>query len=161
MFIVAVSFATPKTASAIDVDRIEFTKYGIFKMDITKTVDGQDTGARTISEVKNWRIVETTNKIPAKIGTSFGVEYFVSGSPNDSKVNIIEKWVFPSKGILNPRDNKTYYNYEAQATIPPGTRRFIYMGLENEYDLIPGEWTLQLFYGDRKLAEKTFFVYKP
>jgi Domain of unknown function (DUF3859) len=34
-------------------------------------------------------------------------------------------------------------------------------GFGEKWQMVPGEWRLQLFHNGKKLAEKSFYIYKP
>jgi hypothetical protein len=146
------------SAYAADVQSISIGRYGIYQAEPRK--DGEVKVAvsyKTISE--NIVFVLQTDKIAATVGTRFGFEYVIQGSPAGDKVDIRVKYLHPA--MTNPVSGKKYESQDivtAQRTI--GSPELIGYVFDEAWEIVPGEWTIQLFDGDKKLAEKTFQVMK-
>lgn len=149
----------PSFSFASDVDGIEIVEYGIYKAELIRVEIKDNGGAGTVSDSKNYSLVKQTVKIPVTINTRFGFFYIVKGRPKGESINLTIRVLYP--GIKNPKDNKIYYSedFNLQAEILQKT----YFGWHfySEWELVPGEWNFQLFYKNRKLAEKKFYVTKP
>jgi hypothetical protein len=68
--------------------------------------------------------------------------------------------IFPPPGLQNPatRQIKAQSEYEIQATI--GRTLYKDYGFDHDWELVPGIWTMQVWYQGRKLLEQTFTVAK-
>jgi hypothetical protein len=147
------------SVQAADAQGIDIGRYGIYKADIVKKEDSEKAAAgyKTISE--NAVFLKQTDTIEAVVGTKFGFEYVINGSPEDAVLDITVRYVHPP--ITNPATGKTV---TSQEIITPGRSigkpELIGYSFDEAWEIADGQWTIQLFYGDRKLAEKTFTIVK-
>lgn len=133
---------TPAMLVAADVNNIEILGYGTYKVGIAK-------------------IIKETNKIPAIKDLAFGFQYIVHGKPLSEKVKLKSLIIFPESGLMNPKTGEAGYKYEGIIYAKIGKiKRFGYVFRE-EWLMVPGNWTFQIWYEGKKLAEKTFTVYIP
>ncbi len=65
---------------------------------------------------------------------------------------------FPSQGLTNPTKGKTFFSAEYDTHAVVGGIRYEGCILSPDWVVEPGPWTLELWHGGRKLAEKTFMV---
>ena len=161
-FVVSISSAS----IAAEVYGIQIQEWGIY--DIEK-VKGLAPGTPVF--VDDIKLLKLTYKIPARLGTSFGLKYYVNGNPPGAKVNITQRWLFPYPGVKHPETGKLTHYYDERIKPPIGrTMQGNYLifwsiaaiqKFTKPSDLVPGEWKLQLWHGRKKLKEKTFTVYKP
>ncbi len=104
---------------------------------------------------------ERTNRIPAKLGTAFGVKFRPVGTAPDGVSTFRVLWRAPDPGIPDAvtgkpmRDDGCAYAYRTGVTTFQGFR------FERPAELIPGAWALEIWNGDRKLLAYGFTVYKP
>jgi len=149
----------PSLSMAAEVSGGEIVEYGRAVAEVERRVEekGSVTGYRTI--IKNVNVVEQTNRIPATIGTRFGMSYRITGSPEGYGIKLTKKMRLP--GLKDPKAGKVIYSSEYELERPIG--RLLYTGytFEEEWECVPGEWTIEFWYGGKKLAEKTFTVYRP
>jgi hypothetical protein len=123
---------------------------------------GQETPTRTIGTVSNWSFVSDSTTIDGKVGTQFGVEFRIDGSPADERATLYLGLKFPPQGIRNPNTGELLH--EARVAFPNmtiGALCLVGYGFDNAWEIVPGEWTLQLIYRDRVLAERNFTVSEP
>jgi hypothetical protein len=104
---------------------------------------------------------ERTTRIPARLGTMFGVTFRPVGTVPDGVTNFRVLWRAPDPGIVDAvtgkprRDDGCAYAYRMGVTTFHGFR------FERPAELIPGAWALEIWHGDRKLLAYGFQVYKP
>jgi hypothetical protein len=104
---------------------------------------------------------ERTTRVPAKLGTTFGVKFRPDGKMPDGVANFRVIWRAPDPGIPDAttgkprRDDGCAYAYRMGVTTFQGFR------FERPAELIPGLWALEIWHGDRKLLAYGFTVYKP
>jgi hypothetical protein len=139
------------------IDRIEGLKPGILAFgDPPKSIQDKSisTGQRT--EAKEIRNVEITTVIPARLNTVFGIECKVIGSPNGASVPVRTVWRYPQPGLTNPDTGITKYtdDYTTPRTI--GETTTYYWNLASEWTLVPGDWVLELYQGERLLLRQKF-----
>ena len=161
-FVVSISSAS----IAAEVYGIKIQEWGIY--DIEK-VKGLAPGTSVF--VDDIKLLKLTYKIPARLGTSFGLKYSINGHPPGAKVYITHRWLFPYPGVKHPETGKLTHYYDETVPTPIGrTMQGNYLivwsiaaiqKFTEASDLVPGEWKLQLWHGRKKLKEKTFTIYEP
>jgi hypothetical protein len=143
------------------VDRISIVEAGIYSVEITKkTPDPTDpTGfLNTIGETK---LIKRTATIPAKQGVHFGIRSAVVGGPKDGQVDIRIVSKFPAPGLRNPSTGEILFRSEYTDQRKIGTTDYNEYYLEGEWEAVPGVWTFEFWYKDRKLAQQVFTLVKP
>jgi hypothetical protein len=123
---------------------------------------GQETPTRTVGTVPDWHFESDTTDVPGKVGTQFGVEFRIDGSPAGENLTLHLGLKFPPQGIRNP--NTGTLMHETKVAFPNmkiGPPCLIGYGFDNAWEIVPGEWTLQILYRDQVLAERTFTVGQP
>jgi hypothetical protein len=63
---------------------------------------------------------------------------------------------FPRAGLHDPQTNETIYRNETVVTRSIGKLHFRSYTLEEQWELVPGVWTFELWSHDRKLGEQSF-----
>lgn len=104
---------------------------------------------------------ERTTRIPARLGTAFGVKFRPVGKAPGGVSTFRVLWRAPDPGIPDAvtgkprRDDGCAYAYRMGVTTFQGFR------FERPAELIPGAWALEIWNGHRKLLAYGFSVYKP
>jgi len=155
------AFATGDVgAQALQVDRIEVVEYGIYTVSLVHAE--RDAKGILQSSLSNIQHVETTRMVPAKIGVRFGFRFVVVGTPKDAKVTLRKITHFPPGGLQPPGSKEALSRSETTMTRTiGGEARYTDYGFDDPWELVPGPWTIELWYGDRKLASQSFTVFKP
>ncbi len=135
----------------------EIVRYGIYHIELTaETIKNTiaKTGERKV--IKNYKLLQQTDEIPAEIGTFFGFEYKLNGKTPGKKVLLTLHNNFP--GLKDPTKEKVL---EASETIEEaiiGKTQLVAYDFRKEWELVPGKWTFQLLKNGKLLGEKTFIV---
>ena len=101
-----------------------------------------------------------TNVTLAK-GISFGFDFQISGAPTNEPIRLRHVISHPT---MHTPDGKTLQKQEfvrdvmGNSGVISGT---LWYTLREDYELLPGEWTLSVMNGPRVLAEKRFMVAPP
>ncbi len=142
------------------VARAEITQVGLYGYKVTaqKTETGTAMG---YVQTGTYEFHTKTTTVPARLGAHFGFEYVLVGSPKGAKVNVRKVVIFPQGGVTNPKTGKTVARDEYEETIAIGARNLRGYSLDEDWEVVPGTWTLQVWVGDRKLAEQSFTLVKP
>lgn len=134
--------------------------YGVFRVDSeekTEHVDGTPSGIRRTAE-QAW-VAEKGEKIRAKLGLRFGIEYSLAGLPKDQDVTIRKVVIHPTIKTPDGRERTTYQTEVKRHTSKDGTfSAQTGYGFDHDYELVAGTWTIQMWYGERKLVEQRFDV---
>jgi len=139
--------------------RVEIVDYGIYTAEVVREeMKGASPSGKTnyISDIK---LLRKTDRVPAVIGTRFGMRFVVRGGAGNEVVPLKAKILYP--GLRPPGSEEPLYSTEDDIYVPAGEVSFEGILLEFDWGLVPGKWTFQIFHGDRLMAEKSFEVFRP
>ena len=97
-------------------------------------------------ETDSVKLITETRNIPAAIGRNFGFVFVLKGLPDGEKVDIVKRVVFPEI-MTDPASGSKFLDLKLKASVAIGERAFIGYTFNNKREMVPGEWTLQVFYG--------------
>jgi hypothetical protein len=136
---------------------IQLLEYGIFrKLASTNDVSepGSLTGARhAVSKVA---LIESTTNVQARIGTSFGFRVKFPGKNSNEVVPCAAKCLHPR--LIDPSSGRSSEVDQWDTSGLSGQDEYIGYTFDNDWELVPGRWTLQVFQGTQLVLEKTFNV---
>jgi Domain of unknown function (DUF3859) len=122
---------------------------------------GQQSPTSTVGTVRNWRFTSDSHDVLGKVGAQFGMEFRIDGAPPGENVTLYFAVQFPAEGIRNP--NTGVIMHDAKIALPNmkiGALCLVGYGFDNEWEIAPGSWTLQIWYQDQMLAAQSFTVGK-
>ncbi len=120
-------------------------EYGVFET----SKDDSQPGERVLS--RRDQPIRQTIKVPAKLGSKFGLRYRLSGKrEGDTPLTLL----YLTPGVVTP-DGKRHDKFEV---VPDAETDVMAFEFTEMHEVVPGEWRLMVFQGDRKLAERTFQV---
>jgi hypothetical protein len=104
---------------------------------------------------------ETSKDVQAEVGAAFGFTWTLKGHTGTRlvPVRLIVKHPpvnLPNGQISTGNEDQHYF----PAFNGSMTRPFVFR-FEHPYELVPGEWTLGVYYDDKRVAESTFNVIAP
>jgi hypothetical protein len=141
---------TPKITS------IEILEKGVFKAQARDPLQNRNSPGGVVRPLDSISLVESTTTIPSKQGMHFGIRYIVHGFPRGARVPIKVVQHYPKAGLHNPRTKKTTLTYQQTSLKMIGYPNFDGYHLENAWELVPGIWTIEIWYDGHKLAEQKF-----
>jgi hypothetical protein len=137
------------------VRSLDLVEYGTFRKgqvqhdaSAPKTITGQMHG------VADAVLLERTTEIPAARGTSFGVRIKLVGTPDGVVVPCVAKCLHPT--YTDPASGRTSDTEEWTNAVPIGRATYIGYTLDEDWELMPGRWTLQVSAGPDVRVEQTF-----
>jgi hypothetical protein len=145
-------------ALAQHVERIEIVEYGVYAAPSANTVAAPGTASGVVHEVPQIKLVEKTQTIPARVGVRFGIEYRIVGSATDNQVNLKRMTIFPGGGLRNPSTGKVVTRDEATEPHAIGDLQYSGYVFDDPWELVPGTWTIELWFEDKRLASQSFTV---
>ena len=155
---------SPVGAFAQQVKDVDVVWVGTYRIAETKAVvdPTAPTGFRYVAQ--GIEPVQQTQRIPAMIGTRFGLAYVLKGEPEGTVVPVQAFWRFPAKGLNNPETRTTTFEWktpELQCRLEQ--KPFCLMGypLQHPWELVPGKWTIEIWAEGAKLVEASFDLYLP
>jgi hypothetical protein len=157
VFALLVCSVSAIVAQQANVQRIDITEHGLYTADTAKVLQPTEEGISR-STVDHVRLAVKTNTVPMQIGVQFGLWYTVVGSPAGANVPVRVRMVFPQAGLHPPGTSEPVLESPETDTVQIGKSIFTAYTLEEKWELVPGDWTFELWVGDRKLASQTFTV---
>jgi hypothetical protein len=159
--LIVLAFCTaPFSALGAQIDGVDIVNYGIYVADDKDEArSAEKNAAEQGSQEKAWKLLKKGDRIPAKMATSFGIEYIIKGAPAGEAVKITLRYLHPM--ISNPETGKKYNSQEVSISALIGKKIHEGYTFDHEWELVTGAWVIQVFYDGRKLGEQYFSVYKP
>ena len=108
----------------------------------------------------NVKLVENTTRIPLRNPITFGFQYVILGAPNGGNISVKMVNIYPKKGLNNPKTHETTYREEYMTERTIGSTHYKGYKIGQRWQAVPGVWTFQIWYKDRKLAEQGFTLVK-
>lgn len=141
------------------VERIDIVEYGIYTSDADSKTSVPNVPTGEVLHRANVRLAETTQTVPAQKGVEFGFRFNIVGAPK-GKVQLHVVAIFPPPGLLDPSKNKPLTRGEYDRSDAIGSGGYLSYSFNNDWELVPGVWTLQPWFEGRKMAEQKFTVVK-
>jgi hypothetical protein len=153
--------ATSAVAQAVKVERIEVARPGIYEIEVGKPIPDAGVATGNRFEATAYKNVKTGARIEARRGTIIGAELTIVGTPRRGKVPLKMVWRYPAPGLTNPDTKTTKTADEYADTQLIGEKFPVFWGLTQDWHLVPGVWTLEVWHGERKLLTQTFELVAP
>jgi hypothetical protein len=147
-------------AEEVRVDRIDVVGKGIYI--VTTGEETPDASAPTgklaaVTAVEN---IEATTAIPGKVGLEFGLQYVVVGEPAGAEVSLDFVGIFPPPGLIDPADPTPLLETRYSRVKKIGETVYLGYGFENDWEIVSGTWTFEIWHAGKKLATESFSVSK-
>ena len=108
---------------------------------------------------------ETTDRIPLTTGTYFAYRYRIINLPKEvAKKPVVElrKVLVHPTMTLPDGSTSTGWDRTTKSRISVGQAiAFDGYVFNEDYELVEGDWTFQIWFGEKKLVEQTFTTYQP
>ena len=140
------------------LESVQIVEFGRFQENMSKGSRlAPDAVAGKSNVVVAATLLESTTDIPATAGTSFGVRVKFVGAPAGLVVPCTAKCLHPK--LTDPASGRSskVEQWENFGTL--GSDGYIGYSFDNEWELVPGQWTIQILVGSKVMAEKTFNVF--
>jgi hypothetical protein len=159
---IALAAITPKNLLAPNQIQATLIDEGIYeRVGEEKTIDAPDMAAGKRSEHDGIRLVRATSSLPAQKGITFGFRYKLK-APLDGVLAGFELMILhpPMRGV----DNKIHTSQSAPIEIDfykgESDHDILYV-LSEDFEVLPGEWVLQVRYLGSVLISRKFNLVKP
>jgi hypothetical protein len=155
--------APAQAAPAVSVTGAQILWYGIYTADSQKRVDDAATGSGTRMISENAKPPKVnSDRIALAEGIRFGIGYRLTGEPKGAVVKIKQVHKYPAPGMFNKVKGQRVPSGEiVRDREIGGDDQYTGHVVGNPANYPVGKWTIELWYGDRKLAEKSLEVYRP
>jgi hypothetical protein len=145
-------------AAAATVTGVKVLETGIFRY-----VAGPPTGTTpegvSIIPNRGHRLIKSTGRVPAVMGTMFGFTFRLEGQPR----GYLETFqvVVTCPGLHVPGRKGVVRRTVGNLRYRLGGNHIVSWVFTKPWELVPGKWTIQLVHQGKLLAQKSFVVYKP
>lgn len=148
-------------AETPQVDRIDIIEAGIYQANVERVEEVKGTINGRLDILSDINIIEITTTIPACVGTLFGIKFNVVGAPKYATVPLTMVLRLPPQGLRDPKAGETYFRSEYVSGGIISDNRYVGYSFDQDWEAVPGTWTFEIWYQDRKLAEQSFTVVSP
>lgn len=111
--------------------------------------------------VHSVQLIANTASIPAQHRVRFGLRYVVEGHPRGAAVEVRMLTRFPNGGLLEPSTGQRHTVHEYRMPVLLGVPGYRDFSLDEVWEVVPGRWQFEFWYGDRKLKEQEFCLFDP
>jgi hypothetical protein len=101
-----------------------------------------------------------TTRIPARLGTRFGIKYVFRGNKGGT-IDYRVVWRYPSQGLTDPATGKRVFSTTMRLTARIDEPLCSGHVFSYDWGLVPGNYVVEIWVGDRKIAGQFFEVYCP
>lgn len=147
------------SSEAVEVEGLEILEYGIYKARIKTGIEDPGAPKGEISTLTDIDLSEQTDRIPTVLGNRFGMRYVVEGSPKGEEITVKVKYSYPE--LTDPKSKRSFSGNEFMRRLRIGTPYYNDYAFEEDWELVPGTWAIQIYYMDKKLGGKKFEIYRP
>jgi hypothetical protein len=144
----------PQHATLRDLQVVEFGTFQ--KTDERGTMAASGSIQGQAHAVVDAVLLESTADIHATRGTSFGLRVSFVGDTSGVTVPIKAKCLHPL--FTDPATGRSSDVEEWPGSGVTGRTGYVGYTFDNEWELVPGQWTIQVFVGATLKVEKTFNV---
>lgn len=99
-----------------------------------------------------------TTSIPKELGQTFGFRFKIL-KPEGGQVQA--SIITSSPGMINPEKNEVEFKSETSDTLEVGKEYHCTYTFEKEWEMVSGDWTLEVRTADGATVSKVFQVYNP
>lgn len=131
--------------------------YGLFEASSSSRHSGYSRKALAVDTVSGIRFTEQTTNIPGKPGINFGFQYTLNSTPKGQKVAVRSVIRFPEPGLQRP-SGRLYKESVEHKYIRMGEPSLHGYGFDESWEIVPGEWSFEIWHGDARLIRKKFVV---
>ena len=105
---------------------------------------------------ENPELLSETEQIPAIVGTVFGIRIVLDG---ETTASISFRWTFPA--MQNPANAQIWTEMTGTRELSGDRAHPFLARINNDWEAVPGDWTLQVLRSEQVVAEKVFQVFVP
>lgn len=151
---------SPASAQQATIDQIDVLSIGIYDLEEVSRVEDPTmvTGGRNL--VTNVRLERATRRIPGELGMRFGYQFEVVGYPQGAETTLRFVTRFP-RPMRNPNTGRSARTTEQMRRTYVGETSYRGYRFDEPWEIIPGDWTFEIWDGDVRLSSVTLTVVAP
>ena len=155
--LVALCWSMPASATDMAIKAAEITAFGTFEAGAEQHESLVRAEAPASDEVSDYRFVHFTNKIPARLGVEFGIEYVINSAPKGGAMQITHVIRYPGKGLAQPT-GKTLKMSRERLKVRIGYPVLHGFGFDQASEIVPGDWVFEVWKNGTRLLRKKLTV---
>lgn len=138
---------------SVHVTGAKVTEVGIYQAQVL-TGETNAAGLK-LQGLDEFELVNSTTNIPARVGIRFGFRYEILGTPTNAPITLTMVGKHPP--IKNAKTGKleTKDTYSLRSWVG---KTYTSNSLDEESDVVPGQWTFEVWHEGKKLCEQSFLV---
>ena len=106
--------------------------------------------------LKDFEIIEQTDSIKIAQKANFGVVYRVDARETVD-IKVVIEWIYPSK-IINEK-GEVFKSIKYATVRPTNTPSASSYSLDESYEMLKGNWEMNIYLENKKIYSKTFVLY--
>lgn len=103
-------------------------------------------------------LVNATTKIVAKRGKAFGIRFQFDDPVPDDGINYRSVWRFPESGLVNPTTRMRHFASTKERRCQVGQPCTLGWTFSEDWEMVPGNWTVEIWRGDSLMAAQVFEI---
>lgn len=139
----------PAQARTPELKGLELLAAGIFEEDTSEAGSGE-------KKLPRYKLIKETDRIPARRGLLFGIQYDVLGEPPGAQVEV--EYTITTPGLARPGLTGLLKTVRSVWKRNLGQRHFNGFAFDVDWELVPGTWTMKVWHQEKVLIEKSFEV---
>lgn len=156
--ILLVLLMAPAKAQELQVIGIEVEGKGVYRLETGSAEAVENTATGEVASVKRSRLVTETDTIAGEMGTEFGFQYTILGSPEEADVSLDFVISYPEQGLTNPDNGETIKQSRYSLKKKIGTSEYMGYGFESDWEIEEGDWLFEIWYDGTMLTKQRFAV---
>lgn len=157
LFILQSTFSqTTINSKAYGVLEFKELDHGLAKVKDGTTDELKTSPTGTHGWLEDFEIIKMTDSIKAHLKANFGVIYIVNAT-DTVDIDVVIEWIYPKK-ITNDKGEKfksIKYTTKRPTNIPSASS----YSLDEPYELIKGDWQMNIYIENKRVCSKTFILY--
>lgn len=147
--------ATSSDVSTSRNPQVKILSVGLFESGQSEKIPNEASPTGYSLDVHDVVFVKGTKVVPAKLGTTFGFFFYVSGTASNETGKLV--YSFPQ--MKDPKSGKSITRVEREEDFGPSPSlwRMLYRFAE-DHELVCGKWKFQIFINDKLVGTKKFTV---
>jgi len=162
--VVAITIAADQAAST-EANSWEFEhvetkvhQYGVYRVVRGEMIKEEKAASGYRSEPKKIELVRQTSTIPARRGVTFGAWFALIGKTKGKTLRVRVVTRFPKGGVRNPETGKVFLTDEYTVKARIGKGLFHAYRLSQSWEVVEGEWSLELYHKGQRIGQRKFNV---
>jgi len=140
------------------VSNARILAFGVYEARGERLVIDTNAVACVVNVHREAEFMRVTTNIHAAIGLKFGVEFVLEGPLTNAPADIAIVKHYPQPGILPPGDTTPVLKSDTRRTVRIGEPTGVGYGFDDEWEIVPGVWTFEIWHEGRMLLRQSFLV---